>query len=109
MGSRQPLIVSLEEVFDYPAELLGNKACNLSLFMREGFHVPAGFCISAESYLASDSFISQTDNPLDHHKPCCRINRLKVSTMTCGFKPVSVNQETAPACSLFSGNNIIDH
>ena len=52
MGTRQPFIVSLAEAFDYPAELLGNKARNLSLCMREGFHVPAGFCISAESYLA---------------------------------------------------------
>ncbi len=52
MGTRQPFIVSLAEAFDYPAELLGNKARNLSLCMRKGFHVPAGFCISADSYLA---------------------------------------------------------
>ena len=52
MGTRQNFIVSLAEAFDYPSELLGNKARNLSLCMREGFHVPSGFCISAESYLA---------------------------------------------------------
>jgi len=52
VGTRPPFIVSLAEAFDYPSELLGNKARNLSLCMREGFHVPAGFCISAESYIA---------------------------------------------------------
>ena len=50
MGTRQPFIVSLAEAYDYPTELLGNKARNLSLCIREGFHVPSGFIISAESY-----------------------------------------------------------
>jgi len=47
----QPFIVFLTDALDYPAELLGNKARNLSLCIKEEFHVPPGFCISAEGYL----------------------------------------------------------
>ena len=52
MDTRQPFVVSLEDAFDFPAGLLGNKARNLSLCLREGFHVPAGFVLTAESYTA---------------------------------------------------------
>ncbi len=52
MGTRQTFIVPLADAYDYPAELLGNKARNLSLCIKEGFHVPAGFSISSEGYQA---------------------------------------------------------
>ncbi len=52
MDTRQPFIVSLKDAFDFPAGLLGNKARNLSLCLREGFQVPTGFVLSAEGYSA---------------------------------------------------------
>ncbi len=62
MDTRQPFVVSLKDAFDFPAGLLGNKARNLSLCLREGFHVPPGFVLSAESYTA---FIEA-----NHLQPC---------------------------------------
>ena len=56
MDTRQPFIISLADAYDYPTEALGNKARNLSLCMKKGFKVPAGFCISSSGYLA---FIEQ--------------------------------------------------
>jgi phosphoenolpyruvate synthase/pyruvate phosphate dikinase len=52
VDTRQPFIVSLADAYDYSTEVLGNKARNLSLCIKKGFKVPAGFCISSSSYLA---------------------------------------------------------
>ncbi len=52
MGTRQTFLVPLADAYGYSTELLGNKARNLSLCIKEGFHVPAGFSISSEGYQA---------------------------------------------------------
>ncbi len=56
MDTRQPFLVSLADAINYPTGLLGNKARNLSLCLKEGFHVPNGFCISAEGYRAFTAY-----------------------------------------------------
>lgn len=50
MDTQRPFLVSLDDAYDYPSDLLGNKARNLSLCKREGFKVPDGFSVSTESY-----------------------------------------------------------
>ena len=55
MDTTKPFLVTLEDAYDYPARLLGNKTRNLSLCKRKGFRVPDGFALSTECYL---TFIS---------------------------------------------------
>lgn len=52
MDTQRPFLVSLDDAYDYPSDLLGNKARNLSLCKRKGFTVPDGFSVSTESYLS---------------------------------------------------------
>jgi phosphoenolpyruvate synthase/pyruvate phosphate dikinase len=50
MDTQQPFVVQLPEAFNYPKELIGNKARNLSICINKGYRVPHGFCISAAAY-----------------------------------------------------------
>jgi len=50
MDTQQPFVIQLPEAFNYPKELIGNKARNLSICMNKGYKVPHGFCISAAAY-----------------------------------------------------------
>jgi phosphohistidine swiveling domain-containing protein len=51
VDTTKPFLISLEDAFDYPSQLLGNKTRNLSLCIRKGFRVPGGFALSTECYL----------------------------------------------------------
>jgi phosphohistidine swiveling domain-containing protein len=50
VGTRKNFLISLTDVYDHPTGLVGSKARNLSLCLKEGFRVPKGFSISAEAY-----------------------------------------------------------
>ncbi|MFO8191210.1 MAG: hypothetical protein R6U08_00275 [Bacillota bacterium] len=48
MDTTKPFLVLLEDAYDYPSRLFGNKTRNLSLCIRKGFRVPDGFAFSTE-------------------------------------------------------------